>query len=93
MHTVEIYLSFALFFLSVIGIVINKNNILKIVMCLEMMVLAVNLNFILFSLLFDDIMGEIFVLFILTIAAAETSLGLSLLILYSTFNENKYIII
>ena len=89
LYSIETCFNFIIFFISLIGIVINKNNIIKILMSLEIMTLAINLNFIFFSLHIDDLIGEIFVLFVLTVAAAETSLGLSLLILYSTFNQNK----
>ena len=69
-----------LFVTGVVGVVLNRKNIIITFMSLELMLLAVNLNFLSFSLLLDDIVGQIFVLFILTIAAAESSIGLSLLI-------------
>jgi NADH-quinone oxidoreductase subunit K len=70
-----------LFFTGVVGVVLNRKNIIITFMSLELMLLAVNLNFLSFSLMFDDIVGQVFVLFILTIAATESAIGLSLLIL------------
>jgi NADH-quinone oxidoreductase subunit K len=71
-----------LFFTGVLGIVLNRKNILITIMSLELMLLAVNLNFIVFSIYLDDVVGQIFVLFILTIAATESSIGLALLTRY-----------
>ena len=71
-----------LFFIGVLGLVLNRKNILITIMSLELMLLAVNLNFIFFSIYLDDIIGQIFVLFILTIAATESSIGLALLTVY-----------
>ena len=71
-----------LFFTGVFGIIVNRKNILITIMSLELLLLAVNLNFIVFSDYLDDIIGQIFVLFILTIAATESSIGLALLTRY-----------
>ncbi len=71
-----------LFFTGILGIVLNQRSILLILMCIELMLLSVNLNFILFSIYLDDIYGQIFSLFILTVAAAESAIGLAILILY-----------
>ena len=65
-----------------VGLMLNRKNILVAIMCIELLLLAVNLNFILFSLYLDDIFGLVFVLFVLTIAAAESALGLSILTVY-----------
>jgi len=73
-------LSAALFTLSVTGIVINRNNLILLLMCIELMLLAVNTNFIAFSHFQGNIVGEIFVFFILTVAAAEAAIGLAILI-------------
>jgi NADH-quinone oxidoreductase subunit K len=72
----------SLFFISILGLVLNRKNILITLMALELMLLAVNLNFIIFSVYLDDIVGQVFVLFILTIAATESSIGLALLMVY-----------
>ena len=70
-----------LFFIGLFGIVLNRKNILIIIMSIELLLLSVNLNFAVFSVYLDDVVGQIFVLFILTIAAAESAIGLALLII------------
>jgi NADH-quinone oxidoreductase subunit K len=62
--------------------VINRRNILILLMCIEMMLLSLNLNFIVFSVYLDDLYGQIFSLFILTVAAAESAIGLAIIIIY-----------
>jgi NADH-quinone oxidoreductase subunit K len=69
-----------LFCLSVAGIFINRKNIIVILMCIELMLLAVNLNFIAFSHFNQDVGGQVFVFFILTVAAAESAIGLAILV-------------
>ncbi len=69
-----------LFSLSVAGIFINRKNIIILLMCIELMLLAVNLNFVAFSHYSGDIAGQIFVFFILTVAAAEAAIGLAILV-------------
>jgi NADH-quinone oxidoreductase subunit K len=69
-----------LFSLSVLGIFINRKNIIILLMCIELMLLAVNLNFIAFSHFSGDVAGQIFVFFILTVAAAEAAIGLAILV-------------
>jgi NADH-quinone oxidoreductase subunit K len=71
-----------LFFIGILGLVLNRKNILITLMALEIILLGVNLNFVVFSVYLDDIVGQIFVLFILTIAATESSIGLALLMVY-----------
>ena len=71
-----------LFFIGIFGILSNKRNILIILMCVELLLLSVNLNFVLASFYLDDIYGFLFSLFILTIAACESAIGLAILILY-----------
>lgn len=71
-----------LFFIGVLGLVLNRKNILIIIMSLELILLSVNLNFIVFSIYLDDVIGQVFVLFILTIAATESAIGLALLTVY-----------
>mgnify|MGYP002629818309 FL=1 len=70
----------ALFCLSVAGIFINRKNVIVLLMCIELMLLAVNLNFIAFSHFNQDISGQVFVFFILTVAAAESAIGLAILV-------------
>ncbi len=69
-----------LFAISVAGIFINRKNVLILLMCIELMLLAVNLNFIAFSHYLGDLAGQIFVFFILTVAAAEAAIGLAILV-------------
>ena len=69
-----------LFSLSVVGVFINRKNIIILLMCIELMLLAVNLNFIAFSHFINDISGQVFVFFILTVAAAEAAIGLAILV-------------
>lgn len=71
-----------LYIIGVIGLVLNRKNMLIIIMAVELMLLAINLNFITFSIYLDDILGQMFVLFILTVAATESSIGLAILIVY-----------
>lgn len=70
----------ALFCISVAGIFINRKNVLILLMCIELMLLSVNLNFIAFSHFLGDIHGQVFVFFILTVAAAEAAIGLAILV-------------
>lgn len=71
-----------LFFIGVLGLVLNRRNILIALVSLELLLLSVNLNFIIFSIYLDDTMGQVFVLFVLTIAAAESGLGLAILVAF-----------
>ena len=73
-------LSGILFSLAVAGIFINRKNVLLLLMCIELMLLAVNFNFIAFSQHFGDLGGQVFVFFILTVAAAESAIGLAILV-------------
>jgi NADH-quinone oxidoreductase subunit K len=80
--TVAHYLIVAaiLFSLSVAGIFINRKNVILLLMCIELMLLAVNFNFIAFSRLWGDTLGQSFVFFILTVAASEAAIGLAILV-------------
>lgn len=71
-----------MFLIGLSGIYLNRKNILILLMSIELMLLAINTSFILFSILLDDVIGQIFALFILTIAAAESSIGLAILVVY-----------
>ena len=75
-------LTVPLFFLGVYGIINNRESLITILISIELMLLAVNLNFIIFSVYLDDIMGQIFSLFILTVAASESAIGLAILVVY-----------
>ena len=69
-----------LFAISVIGIFLNRRNLIILLMAIELMLLAVNLNFIAFSHFLGDAAGQVFVFFILTVAAAESAIGLAILV-------------
>jgi NADH-quinone oxidoreductase subunit K len=70
-----------LFSLSVVGIFMNRRNLIVLLMAIELMLLAVNLNFVAFSHYLGDMHGQVFVFFILTVAAAESAIGLAILML------------
>lgn len=75
-----ILVSAIIFMISFFGLIYNKKSILIILISIELILLSVNILFIVFSIYLDDIVGQIFTIFVLTIAAAETSIGLSLLL-------------
>lgn len=70
-----------LFALSVVGIFLNRKNVVILLMAIELMLLAVNMNFIAFAYFLNDTAGQVFVFFILTVAAAESAIGLAILII------------
>ena len=78
-----------LFIIGIFGLFLRRKNIILIIMSLELLLLAVNYNFLFFSVYLDDIMGQVFSLFILTIGACESSIGLALLICY--YRTYKYV--
>lgn len=75
-------LSISLFLIGVVGIFLIKKNIIIILMSIELMLLSINMNFIIFSVYLDDMVGQIFALFVLTVAAAESAIGLAILVVY-----------
>ncbi len=82
-------LSGILFAIAVAGIFVNRKNVILLLMCVELMLLAVNFNFIAFSRFLGDLAGQIFVFFILTVAAAESAIGLAILVVL--FRERRTI--
>ena len=82
MITLNDYLTLGavLFCLSVAGIIINRKNMIVLLMCIELMLLAVNINFVAFSRFLGDASGQVFVFFILSVAAAEAAIGLAILV-------------
>ena len=82
-----------LFALSVVGIFLNRKNLIVLLMAIELMLLAVNMNFIAFSHYLSDLHGQVFVFFILTVAAAESAIGLAILVVLfrnlSTINVDE----
>lgn len=73
-------LSAVLFSIAMAGFFLNRKNVIVLLMCIEMMLLAVNMNFVAFSRYLDDVAGQVFVFFILTVAAAEAAIGLAILV-------------
>jgi NADH-quinone oxidoreductase subunit K len=72
----------ALFTLGVLGIILNRKNIIVILMSIELILLSVNINLVAFSTFHGDLVGQVFALFILTVAAAEAAIGLAILVTY-----------
>jgi NADH-quinone oxidoreductase subunit K len=77
-----ITVSAILFVLGVLGIFINRKNIIIILMAIELILLAVNINFVAFSAFLQDLTGQIFAMFVLTVAAGEAAIGLAILVMY-----------
>ena len=71
-----------LFTLGIVGIFINRKNVIVILMSVELMLLAVNINLVAFSSFLNDLVGQIFAMFVLTVAAAEAAIGLAILVVY-----------
>jgi NADH-quinone oxidoreductase subunit K len=72
-----------LFTIGICGIFLNRKNIITILMSIELMLLSVNLNFVAFSVYLQDLTGQIFTIFVLTVAAAEAAIGLAILVIYA----------
>ncbi len=79
-------LSAILFSLGLFGVFWGRKTIINILMAIELMLLAVNINFVAFSVYLEDLVGQIFTLFVLTVAAAEAAIGLAILVIY---NRNR----
>jgi len=71
-----------LFTLGIVGIFVNRKNVIIILMSIELILLAVNINFVAFSSYLGDLVGQVFALFVLTVAAAEAAIGLAILVVY-----------
>ena len=71
-----------IFTIGVVGIFLNRKNLIIILMCIELLLLAVNINLVSFSIFINDLNGQIFALFILTVAAAEAAIGLAIIVIY-----------
>ena len=84
MITLEHYLTVAsvLFVIGIFGIFLNRKNVIVILMSIELMLLAVNINLVAFSSFLNDLVGQVFSLFILTVAAAEAAIGLAIIVVY-----------
>jgi NADH-quinone oxidoreductase subunit K len=88
-HQHFVTLSIILFSIGVAGIFLNRKNIISILMAIEIMLLSVNINFVAFSSYLGDLTGQIFAIFVLTVAGAEAAIGLAILVVY--FNNRKNI--
>lgn len=77
-----LFLGAILFTLGVLGIFLNKKNVIIILMSIELILLAVNINLVSFSIFLQNIVGQVFAIFILTVAAAETAIGLAIIVIY-----------
>lgn len=71
-----------MFFLGILGIFVTRKNIIIILVSIELMLLAVNFNFVIFSILLEDMLGQLFVVYTLTLAGAEAAIGLAILIIF-----------
>ena len=71
-----------IFTIGIAGIFLNRKNLIVILMCIELLLLAVNINLVSFSIFLNDLNGQIFTLFILTVAAAEAAIGLAIIVVY-----------
>ena len=89
-----LFICFLLFLIGLLGIILNRFNILLVLISIELILLSINLAFIASSTFLDDLFGLLFALFVLTVAAAESSIGLALLIIYfrvrGTVSMNSY---
>ena len=83
-NMLTIYPTFAilLFLIGILGIVVNRKNLIIMLMSIELMLLAINFLFIIYSCILDNLMGQIFALYVLVVAAAESAIGLSILVAY-----------
>lgn len=83
-----ITLSAILFCIGVSGIFLNRKNIIALLMSIELMLLSININFVAFSAFSNDLVGQIFAIFILTVAGAEAAIGLAILVIYFSNRQN-----
>ena len=77
-----LFLSAFLFIIGIFGIFVNRKNIIIILMAIEILLMAVNINLVAFSSFMDDLVGQVFTLFVLTVAAAEAAIGLAILVCF-----------
>ena len=97
MFLIQLIINLYIFFLGVLGVITNRRHFLVIIICIEMMLLSINMYLLLFSIYLDDILGQLFSFFVLTVAAAESSIGLAIIILYyknrgNIFYSNKILL-
>lgn len=83
-----LFLSNSLYLIGLFGILLNRRNIIILLMSIELVLLGCNLNFIIFSYALDDMIGQMFALLVLTVAAAESAVGLAILVIYFRVRGN-----
>jgi NADH-quinone oxidoreductase subunit K len=90
MPALEAYLVLTslLFCIGIFGIVSNRTNLLIILICIEIVLFAIDINFVIFSVYLDDIVGQVFALFVLTVAASESAIGLAIVVVYYRLHNN-----
>jgi len=76
------FIPLTIFLIGLIGVFLNRKNVLLIIICVELILLAINFSFLISSYYLDDVLGQIFAIFVLTVAAAESSIGLAILVTY-----------
>jgi NADH-quinone oxidoreductase subunit K len=84
-------ISISLLFISFIGIIFNRSNVITTYISIEMMLLSINLNFIIYSCFLDDILGQVYSLFLLTVGAGEAAIGLGILITFFRVRKDTFI--
>lgn len=80
--TSYLVVSASLFLIGLLGLIMNRRSVILVLMCVEILLLAVNLQLMAFSVYMDDLMGQVFALYVLTVAAAESAIGLAILVIY-----------
>lgn len=80
--TSYLMVSASLFRIGLVGLILNQRSVILVLMCVELMLLAVNVQRMAFSVYLDDVMGQVFSLYVLTVAAAESAIGLAILVIY-----------
>jgi NADH-quinone oxidoreductase subunit K len=88
MITEYLIFSMLLFVIGIAGLIFNRNNLITLLMCIELLLLAANTNFVIFSQQLGSILGQVYVFFVITIAAAESVIGLALLVLMFRLNKS-----
>ena len=83
-----LFVSIIIFFIGALGIMLNRRSLILVLVCIELILLSVNLNFVFFSFYIDDFLGQLFVLYILTVAASESAIGLAILVVYFRVHNN-----
>ena len=81
-------LTTALFCIGLVGIVSNRTNLLIILICIEVVLFSIDINFVIFSVYLDDIVGQVFALFVITVAASESAIGLAIVVVYYRLQNN-----